>query len=355
MSSKPLIAIAVTGASILLLTAGAVGGKVLFPPSTGEQQTAKAAPSPPVVLASNAETRDVVRSRSVAMAQVAEKQPMLDEIDWASIEPPLRRPLRTEAEIGEEFVADAQSQASSAPAPGSAEPFVGFAGARDAKSISAANLGEIVIVTAKILDVRPSFSETAPTTLQISADPELYAIYYPAQAAGIESGHGAPKAGQMVTVRGPLTEYREKLQIKAVTDSDMVIEGTGRTVKSVEAEMAAAASAEQKKAMEVFHADPRTTRLGNLRASLGKDVLIAGYVANLRNPTSERAPYILTLQEPTGSTQVVFWSDMAEGIDKALLKEGTPLMIAGSVDEYRNQLQVKLRDANSIALVKAPK
>lgn len=93
------------------------------------------------------------------------------------------------------------------------EPFESAVGADD---IVRDQLGNQITVTGKVVVSEPSTAPNRPYILLLSkrAQDALQVVYWPATAEQIHAGRRAPKEGDLVSVRGKLTDYRGKLQIK---------------------------------------------------------------------------------------------------------------------------------------------
>ena len=88
------------------------------------------------------------------------------------------------------------------------------------------------------------------------------------------------------------------------------------------------------------------------RSKLGQVVRVRGRVANFRASWNERAPNILTISDGTSSLLVVYWQDIAEQLKpEQQPKIGESVDVKGTVNEHRNQLQLRLFDPKNIRIV----
>lgn len=88
-------------------------------------------------------------------------------------------------------------------------------------------------------------------------------------------------------------------------------------------------------------------------ASVGQEVVVVGQVQSVKPSEGERVPTRLTLSEASGKTfQVVYWPDLAATIEggKGTPAEGTAVSAKGTVDQYRDTLQIKIKDAAQIRI-----
>jgi RecJ-like exonuclease len=88
------------------------------------------------------------------------------------------------------------------------------------------------------------------------------------------------------------------------------------------------------------------------RSKLGQIVRVRGKVANFRASWNERAPNIMTISEGTSSLPIVYWQDIAEQLKpEQQPKIGEFVEVKGTVNEYRNQLQLRLFDPKNLRVV----
>lgn len=76
----------------------------------------------------------------------------------------------------------------------------------------------------------------------------------------------------------------------------------------------------------------------------GERIVVCGRVRNVWAPKpGSRAPHRIVLEDASGSMDVVHWLDEAPAV-----KVGDVLRISGSVDVYRNRVQIRVWDAGGI-------
>ncbi len=259
-----------------------------------------------------------------------------EAVDWASMPPPAYIP---EALRG--------SDKNSEPARQPVAPFTGFENAAVPASVTTDSIGKTVTVTGSVVSSRPSWSERAPTTLVLQQEPAVAVVYWQDIANVAEAGKGVPAKGTKISVRGKVQDWRGTLQIKPAHPDDLIIEGTHRNTKSATADTSAAVD----KAMAAIPAGEGVIGAGHVLEHEGEAIVLVGKVAAMRDSWNERAPNILTLQDDTGSTEVVFWADTRKDLDESLLKPGTALVLGGIANQYRERPQVRLAGPDAIAAV----
>ena len=86
------------------------------------------------------------------------------------------------------------------------------------------------------------------------------------------------------------------------------------------------------------------------KALTNQHITVKATVSNIRMPTSERAPYIVTLSEGTSSVSLVYWSNLQTQLAS---KVGTGNVIRANVtvSTYRDQLQLRIPNADAVQLV----
>lgn len=285
---------------------------------------------------------------SPALGTAQERPADGEKVDWATVTPTPRRPsvLKTDE----------------APAPAATaaraleydlgEAFEGFPPTGTGLAeITPAMIGQHVVVTAKILTVRASQNDRMPHTLLIRQDPPLSVIYYPAIDADVHNGRGLPQPGQMITARGTLGEFRGQLQVKVAASGDIVLQGSGRTVAGLAGGIGTAAGPDVRQALEAAWATPFVAPIGQAGERAGSPVVIAGEVDSVRPAWSETAPNILTIQDTTGSVEVVFWGAVKDALADGIMRKGAVVVLRGQADEFQGRTQIKILSADDIQLL----
>jgi len=169
--------------------------------------------------------------------------------------------------------------------------------------------------------------------------------------------------GDVVTINAKVTTYRNDLQLQIYAPTDVKIVSKAVPEKPTsEASAPAAATPPQTTTpvppVPVTPAAPpqpatseTTTSLADITtAMIGKSVTVQATISEIREPHSERAPYIIALTQNSAQVSLVCWSDQYIQI-KDKLKVGTRVRINGQVTEYRGTLQIKLGSAAGLAVL----
>jgi len=83
-----------------------------------------------------------------------------------------------------------------------------------------------------------------------------------------------------------------------------------------------------------------------------QELLIQATLINHREPWNDRAPHLMTVSDGGNQMDIVFWNDIWDKLEnKEAYKEGAIIQAYIKVDEYRNQLQLKLGDAKHMRVV----
>jgi hypothetical protein len=93
------------------------------------------------------------------------------------------------------------------------------------------------------------------------------------------------------------------------------------------------------------------TPIADINKSLtNHEVTVQAAVSNIREPRSERAPYSVTLTEAGASIPLVYWSDMQAQLGSKV-KTGNVVRAKVTVSVYRDNLQLRIYDANALEVV----
>ena len=168
--------------------------------------------------------------------------------------------------------------------------------------------------------------------------------------------------GDVIHVSAKVTMYRDNLQLQIHDASDLkiVTKATAENVTNAATPTPSPAPTkpeEKSKAATVSQPQPTapgTTSLESLTsAMLGQDVTVQAEITEVREPRSERAPYVITLTQGTAHVPFVYWSDMQPQL-KEKIKAGNQIRLKAQVTEYRGTLQLKVRSASDVTVVTAP-
>ncbi len=83
--------------------------------------------------------------------------------------------------------------------------------------------------------------------------------------------------------------------------------------------------------------------------TIGRKVRLQGIVTEYQTPPRERWPHSIILEDHSGSIQIVYWDDVADGIAPEHRPQvGQPLEIRGIVGEYRGVLQLRVDSSEQV-------
>jgi exonuclease VII large subunit len=86
------------------------------------------------------------------------------------------------------------------------------------------------------------------------------------------------------------------------------------------------------------------------RDKLGQEISLQGTVSSFRASKGEKSPNSFTLKDASGETRVVIWPDAFSKVDgkDALQKDGATVSVSGEVAEYREKVEVHVKDASKV-------
>jgi DNA/RNA endonuclease YhcR with UshA esterase domain len=139
--------------------------------------------------------------------------------------------------------------------------------------------------------------------------------------------------GTIIHARAKVTNYKENLQLQVHTAADVKIAPKTEPEPSTPA--------------------PASTPVAAITsAMLDKDVTVQATITEIREPHSDKAPFIVTLAQDNARIPLVFWSDLQTQI-KVQLKVGNVVRVKAQVTEHRGTLEIKLRNATDLTVVTA--
>lgn len=153
--------------------------------------------------------------------------------------------------------------------------------------------------------------------------------------------------GDLIRIRAPVTEFRGELQVTVKNAGDISIRPQAAPP------VADMPASEPKPTRSAPATSSTTTRLADIgSANMGQDVTVEATITDVREPRSERAPFIVTLTQGSANVPMVFWSDLHASI-AGKIRVGNTVRVKAQVSEYRGTTQLKLRNAGDIHFVGA--
>jgi DNA/RNA endonuclease YhcR with UshA esterase domain len=241
--------------------------------------------------------------------------------------------------------AAAAPQAAPATAPPAAASVAASRESTPLASVSPMMDRQSVTVEGMIEAISPSRSASAPNRLTLRDAsgtgtvviwPEVYSLLAP-----------QPQTGQRLRATGQVGTFRDQAQI-ACRDARAIqlLDESGQVISQTPSIAAAprGTGAPAQTAPAPSAGAPTQIAVSDIDAStVGRDVILEGTVAQVRQPTSERAPYVITLSDGTSTIPVVLWSDKWTTLSRPPA-QGDHVRVTGQVSLYeqRNEIQVRL-------------
>ena len=223
------------------------------------------------------------------------------------------------------FMNGSQSVASNAPAASGLSMSAGFI---LPSQLNSSHLGQVVTIQGSVQKYEPAWNERVPHAMYIqdSTARGVRVVFWKvvADALGPER---IPKPGEILKITGQVSEFRNQLQIMGTRVEDIV----SLTAHHGKAE----------------NYDPIHSLASR---QLGDKVKIRGKVEHIRPSWKPTAPYIVTINDGTGTVKVVYWSNVAKSVpENNKPVEGAIITCEGWVDEYRDEVQIKIDNPFKIA------
>ena len=200
---------------------------------------------------------------------------------------------------------------------------------------------------------RPGEGSRAPFRVQIADDTGSINLIIWQDSFEVVQTRTGLAVGDTISVRGKVSEFRGEVQVtlRDVENLQVVSKGSG-TAPDASAPDSTANRPEP--APTAAPTPPAgTTPVASLdRSKMGQIFTVQATVTNIREPRSERAPYIVTLEESGATIQMVYWSDTAPAV-ASKVRVGNTLRVRAKLEEFKGTLQLRLGNANDIELVTA--
>lgn len=193
----------------------------------------------------------------------------------------------------------------------------------DVRTVAVADLspdlaGEVVSVSGRVKGLRePAPGSRAPyqVTLQ-DGDAEVTVVYWDVVARHLAGNR--PVVGALMTVRGQVDVYRDKVQLKVSHSGQIML---------VDVAPAAAAPAPS-----------GIVEIAAVTAAMtGQTVTVKGALGEAR---SIKGGVIYPMSDGTASIQLLLWDRSVPGVDRDGLSLGVHVTVTGEIREYRGELEI---------------
>jgi DNA/RNA endonuclease YhcR with UshA esterase domain len=231
--------------------------------------------------------------------------------------------------------ADLEFPAAASPARMTAGPGAPAGEAQDVGlgDITADLAGRIVKTQGRVAEIRaPQAGSKAPYELVLQeGDKTVTVVYWDTVAIHLEQNK--PVIGALMGVRGMVSVYKEKVQLK-VNHSDQLA------------------------LLDVAPVSKPAVQPGTAVAIGTITPAMAGSVVTLRGtlgePNSIKSGVIFPLTDPSGSIQLVLWDRHVPGADRDRLAAGVKVAVSGKIEEYKGSLEIVPANAQAIEVEPAP-
>ncbi len=219
--------------------------------------------------------------------------------------------------------------------------FAPFEGARAASQFRLTDTDTVVAVAGRVVATQRSTWEREPYRLVLHRGEQrrMELVYWPEFAEELHGSHGIPAVGTRISARGPLEEFGGNLQIRIRHLDQVRIEGYPHTLREARERRADAsnpADFPEPAADGYFRMEQMPEMVDRL---LGHDLSLRGTVLEYREPTSDRAPHTIRLEEGEHGIDAIFW--WPEEVEH-LVRPGETAWVTGELGDYRGNLQIVL-------------
>jgi RecG-like helicase len=162
--------------------------------------------------------------------------------------------------------------------------------------------------------------------------------------------------GDKIRLTAQVSRYRDELQLKIANTNELEV------VSKTEPSLPENVNANAPPAVVSTTAPPTTvtapaktstTPLSAINDALkGTNITVQGNITNISEPSSERAPYRVTLSQDNATMLLVYWKDMQEAVTLKM-RIGNTIRANVTVSDYRDTIQLRLRDPQSVQVLSA--
>lgn len=221
-------------------------------------------------------------------------------------------------------------------------------------AVKADKVGQTVAVQGKITNITTPSSERAPYAIFINDDTEVLRIVIFQDMFKSIANPEQFAIGKRVKAVGEVKEYRGNVEVhlKSAASLELYDGPAAAAVAAPGMAKVAAPAAPSAPAAPAINvpAPADLVAISTINAAAkDKTVSIRGKVTGVRPSSRENVPTTVSVQDDTGTIDVVFWEDIGSLIPAASKPTvGAHMQFSGKVNVYRDKPQVKLGKASDI-------
>jgi hypothetical protein len=197
-----------------------------------------------------------------------------------------------------------------------------------------------VIVEGVIAQVRaPRADSRAPWTVVVQDESGTAPVSFWQDTYQAMTDKAKLKAGMPVRLRAGIGAYQSKLQLRLANPMDIEFTGeAGDVPEPVE---------------EQGRAGVESVMLDEITPDRKGDILeTEGQVTRIYRPSSDKAPYRLTLKDGQAVGTVIFWEGTAQRLPEGAMQKGARIQAQGMVDAFKDKAQLKVNRGYHIKVLK---
>lgn len=210
------------------------------------------------------------------------------------------------------------------------------------KSVNLDKMNSVITIKGKIINIISPNESNTNYALYIFDGTESMRLTIPADIFMAIKSKNKIEIGDTAKFTGKVKAYSTTLEMWVEKSSDIEIEGSFSVTK----EEAKSDKSDSDLPSEVIKDLSKITR-----DSVDKKVFISGKVASFQKAWKDTAPNTITLSDGKNSVPVVFWADVDKNLSPDYKNIGTELSVLGTVNEFKDTLQIKVKKAEDMKIV----
>ena len=201
--------------------------------------------------------------------------------------------------------------------------------------IDRTHIGQEVVVQGRVKEYKPSWSETAPYSITLQDDSGTLRVVYWSDVAKVLGSSWEARSGQILRIRGKVSEYKQNLQLRVSEAKDIVDAATSQTSGS--------------------ESNPLIIPVEELsQAYVGKYVRVTGTIEKITPAWMPTAPNTIILADDKARINVVYWADVADVLKpEQKPQNGQTIQVEGKLKEFKSELQIKIYKAADLVPLKS--
>jgi DNA/RNA endonuclease YhcR with UshA esterase domain len=221
--------------------------------------------------------------------------------------------------------------------------------------IDASMKNQTVTVKGTVKEYKAAWNDRAPNSITLQDQSGSVRVVYWSKVADALGQARLPKEGQLLTIKGQVSEFKGNFQLKVKNASDIMSSGMQSSAPELSMIKASSIGASLvPSGSSGYENNPISLSPGEIKKEhIGKYVKVRGKIVDVNPSWKESAPTTVKITDGIKNVSYVYWKDVN---DKLITEQqpgiGRTVIVEGNLGVFRENFQIKIKTADKIQIVK---